>query len=48
MTVGIGMALLEDARLDERSARSARVTTADLAHHLLPVHADVPSGPGSR
>jgi xanthine dehydrogenase YagR molybdenum-binding subunit len=43
MTMGIGMALLEGARLDERSAR---VTTADLAHYLVPVHADVPSGSG--
>lgn len=38
MVGGIGMALLEDTRLD---ARFGRVTNANLAEYLVPVHADV-------
>jgi xanthine dehydrogenase YagR molybdenum-binding subunit len=39
MVGGIGMALLEDARVDPRFGR---VTNANLAEYLVPVHADVP------
>jgi xanthine dehydrogenase YagR molybdenum-binding subunit len=40
MTMGLGMALLEETRRDDRSAR---VMNANLAEYLLPVHADVPA-----
>jgi xanthine dehydrogenase YagR molybdenum-binding subunit len=40
MTMGLGMALLEETRRDDRSGR---VMTANLAEYLLPVHADVPA-----
>jgi xanthine dehydrogenase YagR molybdenum-binding subunit len=39
MVGGIGMALLEDARVDPRCGR---VTNANLAEYLVPVNADVP------
>jgi xanthine dehydrogenase YagR molybdenum-binding subunit len=42
MTMGIGMALLEGAHVD---GRDGRVMNASLAEYLVPVHADVPSGP---
>jgi xanthine dehydrogenase YagR molybdenum-binding subunit len=40
MTFGLGMALLEETRRDERTGR---VMNANLADYLLPVHADVPA-----
>jgi xanthine dehydrogenase YagR molybdenum-binding subunit len=40
MTMGLGMALLEETRRDDRTGR---VMTANLAEYLLPVHADVPA-----
>jgi xanthine dehydrogenase YagR molybdenum-binding subunit len=40
MTMGLGMALLEETRRDERSGR---VMNANLAEYLVPVHADVPA-----
>lgn len=40
MTMGIGMALSEGARVDPRDGR---VANANLAEYLVPVHADVPS-----
>jgi xanthine dehydrogenase YagR molybdenum-binding subunit len=36
---GIGMALLENAVIDERSGR---YLNADLSEYLVPVHADIP------
>jgi len=39
ITWGIGMALTEHTRLDERSGR---IMTANLGDYLIPVHADVP------
>jgi xanthine dehydrogenase YagR molybdenum-binding subunit len=39
ITWGIGMALTEHTRLDERSGR---IMTANLSDYLIPVHADVP------
>ncbi len=38
MTMGIGMALLEEARVD---ARTARIMNANLADYLVPVNADI-------
>jgi xanthine dehydrogenase YagR molybdenum-binding subunit len=40
MTMGLGMALLEETRRDDRSGR---VMNANLAEYLVPVHADVPA-----
>jgi xanthine dehydrogenase YagR molybdenum-binding subunit len=40
MTFGLGMALLEETRRDDRSGR---VMNANLSEYLLPVHADVPA-----
>jgi xanthine dehydrogenase YagR molybdenum-binding subunit len=40
MTMGLGMALLEETRRDERTGR---VMNANLAEYLVPVHADVPA-----
>jgi xanthine dehydrogenase YagR molybdenum-binding subunit len=40
MIFGLGMALLEETRRDERSGR---VMNANLSEYLLPVHADVPA-----
>ncbi len=40
MTMGLGMALLEETRRDDRSGR---VMNANLSEYLLPVHADVPA-----
>ena len=40
MTFGLGMALFEETRRDERTGR---VMNANLAEYLLPVHADVPA-----
>lgn len=39
ITWGIGMALTEHTRLDERTGR---IMTANLGDYLIPVHADVP------
>lgn len=39
ITWGIGMALTEQTRYDERTGR---IMTANLADYLVPVHADVP------
>jgi xanthine dehydrogenase YagR molybdenum-binding subunit len=40
MTMGLGMALFEETRRDDRSGR---VMNANLAEYLVPVHADVPA-----
>jgi xanthine dehydrogenase YagR molybdenum-binding subunit len=40
MTFGLGMALLEETRRDDRTGR---VMNATLSEYLLPVHADVPA-----
>jgi xanthine dehydrogenase YagR molybdenum-binding subunit len=40
MTFGLGMALLEETRRDDRTGR---VMNANLSEYLLPVHADVPA-----
>jgi xanthine dehydrogenase YagR molybdenum-binding subunit len=40
MTFGLGMALLEETRRDDRTGRAMN---ANLADYLLPVHADVPA-----
>lgn len=40
MQFGIGMALMEQTRMDDRTGR---VMSATLAEYLLPVHADVPA-----
>ena len=40
MTFGLGMALFEETRRDDRSGR---VMNANLSEYLLPVHADVPA-----
>jgi xanthine dehydrogenase YagR molybdenum-binding subunit len=40
MTMGLGMALMEETRRDDRSGR---VMNANLSEYLLPVHADVPA-----
>jgi xanthine dehydrogenase YagR molybdenum-binding subunit len=40
MTFGIGMALLEETRRDDRTGR---VMNANLSEYLLPTHADVPA-----
>jgi len=40
MVFGIGMALMEHTRTDDRSGR---IMNATLAEYLLPVHADVPA-----
>jgi xanthine dehydrogenase YagR molybdenum-binding subunit len=40
MTMGLGMALLEETRRDDRTGR---VMNANLAEYLVPVHADVPA-----
>ena len=40
MTMGLGMALFEESRRDERTGR---VMNANLAEYLVPVHADVPA-----
>jgi xanthine dehydrogenase YagR molybdenum-binding subunit len=40
MTMGLGMALLEETRRDERTGR---VMNANLAEYLVPMHADVPA-----
>jgi xanthine dehydrogenase YagR molybdenum-binding subunit len=40
MTMGLGMALLEETRRDDRSGR---VMNANLSEYLVPVHADVPA-----
>jgi xanthine dehydrogenase YagR molybdenum-binding subunit len=39
MTMGLGMALFEETRRDDRTGR---VMNANLAEYLVPVHADVP------
>jgi xanthine dehydrogenase YagR molybdenum-binding subunit len=40
MTMGLGMALFEETRRDDRSGR---VMNANLGEYLVPVHADVPA-----
>jgi xanthine dehydrogenase YagR molybdenum-binding subunit len=40
ITMGLGMALMEETH---RDPRTGRLVTADLAEYLVPVHADVPA-----